>query len=385
MVISEKLLKIFIQVAEDFPEFKVLLDSMMSTDNIWEKDYLDISSENPNQASYFPVTKLAKTENPMLDTKLRIRTSYGRLLTYFNANVKLSNKSIETISNFILAKIAEKSVEIKVVSGEDIYWYYNEDNYNCSMRNTDELHNSCMRYSTKSSFLQLYAINPNKISLVVVLVHGQVAARALLWKTYSNSEIYQLGSDLEDVTLIDRIYFNNRIYLTMLINWAKESGIKFCYQTNKRYSIELVWNYRGNVPYLDTFSWGEIRHNRQYNLSAVERFLDTPDHEQYLTTLVLHNFKPDTSNPIIKLTSDSGHYNTYEGTCNCCHGKNIPIYLTPFDGAICSSCYIVADGIPSAKYNIYKDKKGKIRNQLYSLYKLHAQIDEYQSRISENS
>jgi len=85
------------------------------------------------------------------------------------------------INRFILSMKKGDESKLKLLSGEDIYWAYDCKNYAAMGKNPGDLHTSCMRYSHKVNFLEIYAKNPNQVSLLVLMDGDKVAGRALLW------------------------------------------------------------------------------------------------------------------------------------------------------------------------------------------------------------
>lgn len=141
----------------------------------------------------------------------------------------------DKMSSAILAYLATTS-GIKILSGEEIAWAYNENNY---YDEGGELGSSCMRYPHCESYLQLYIDNPNMIGLVVALSDNLVIGRALLWK----NKYY------------DRIYFNNETTKQNIIKFCEENGFISIYGSDIDESIQLLnWRYL-TYPYMDTFRY----------------------------------------------------------------------------------------------------------------------------------
>jgi hypothetical protein len=109
----------------------------------------------------------------------------------------------------------------------------------------------------------LYAENPDVVRLLLYRGPGlpedaNGAARALLWTCPCGTRI------------LDRIYPNNGTHVDAMRQWAKRQGIvNRCGEwmpdddepvrlsDGKSYSLRLKMPHNGNVPYLDTFHWGE--------------------------------------------------------------------------------------------------------------------------------
>ena len=151
----------------------------------------------------------------------------------------------------------------KIVSGEDIIKYYSEDMLNKTYKDGDkelpyystELLNSCM--VNKKEHLKLYALNPDKIRLVVKLVNGKVDARALLWNLSNTDYDY----------FLDRVYFNSAEERSALTTWVRENvGSSLLTRPERVNTGESVMVVLDNVidginlyPYLDTFEFLYIK------------------------------------------------------------------------------------------------------------------------------
>jgi hypothetical protein len=67
-----------------------------------------------------------------------------------------------------------------------------------------------MRYGQKNNFMKLYADNPDKISMVVLLHDNKLAGRALIWKLDDGS------------TYLDRIYYQFDSDINLIYEWVTE-------------------------------------------------------------------------------------------------------------------------------------------------------------------
>jgi hypothetical protein len=100
---------------------------------------------------------------------------------------------------------------IKVVSGDDIAFWYSEDNYNEKTRKgMGQLGKSCMRSSRISNYFKIYTMNPDTVRMVIILDDAKkLSARALLWN-YSN-KFY-----------LDRIYFTEDSEQELMKKWLEK-------------------------------------------------------------------------------------------------------------------------------------------------------------------
>lgn len=141
----------------------------------------------------------------------------------------------DKMNSAILAYVASTS-GIKIVSGDDIYWAYNEHNY---YDEHGELASSCMRYSHCKNYLDLYVDNSDVVRLIVAIKNNLVIGRCLLW----NNKYY------------DRIYFNNEATRQNIIKYCEENGFISIYGSVIHESIQLTtWEY-SHYPYMDTFCY----------------------------------------------------------------------------------------------------------------------------------
>lgn len=146
---------------------------------------------------------------------------------------------------------------IELVKGEDIKKWYNEETYN-SRGGT--LGNSCMRHTTKSDYMNIYAYNPDKVSMIILTFHGKLIGRALVWQLdeeRNNNKVY-----------LDRIYTEKDSDIGFIYDWFinNHENINVCtYKDGNGRDMKV---YLDNVkfeeyPYADTMNYlySEIGNN----------------------------------------------------------------------------------------------------------------------------
>lgn len=206
-------------------------------------------------------------DNHALYKRYRGETRWGRFInTAFPNKFPLSisgGQNKEDIESFVNLYKALYNRESKfklfdIVSGDDISYWYDCDNY----YNNDDgsLADSCMK-SVESDFFDIYTKN-DKVSLIVMysdISHNYIIGRALLW-------------DLDEPQgrkFMDRVYVNNYSNEQVFIDYAKENG--WLYKSSQSMGsdinivdpindierlitlkIELNPTDYGNYPYLDT-------------------------------------------------------------------------------------------------------------------------------------
>lgn len=104
-----------------------------------------------------------------------------------------------------------KKITLKLVSGDDIAYYYNEERYSRLMGTGTNLWGSCMRYSKCEKYFGIFTKNPDVCSLLIALdEEGLVLGRALVW-TFTTGK---MG--------MDTIYAHESL-IEAFISWAVEN------------------------------------------------------------------------------------------------------------------------------------------------------------------
>lgn len=188
-------------------------------------------------------TKLYKSQN-----KIKIGRFVRKVFP-----TKFNDSEVEKFVNLLKSSI-NSSEEIKVVSGDDIkYWYSRE-------RLVDDLGGVASSCMVDKDYLDIYTKNPETCSLVIMTQDNKLIARALLWKLKS--------SDLDGVKYyMDRVYYRKDYYANKMFEYAELKG--WCYKDiNYRHINDVI--YKGSkfginmsvkvkklkydtFPYMDTF------------------------------------------------------------------------------------------------------------------------------------
>lgn len=165
----------------------------------------------------------------------------------------------EQIQEFVTAYKSQwnkkyKSSEFSIVSGRDINFWYNENNY--AQGGLSHLGSSCMRQPFKNHRINFYSDNPDRVSMVILTEYsdggkGKLLARALVWK-------------LDDGrNYIDRIYFNSDDIFLNVKDWVKRNfpGSLFHFDSPdlKNITISLKKTNYKEYPFMDTFVY--LSHN----------------------------------------------------------------------------------------------------------------------------
>lgn len=199
-----------------------------------------------------------KGENPW--TKTKSKSKIGRMVRQVlldNGHI-FSDSQIEDFVNSFKAEWDKRnstSRKVSVVTGDDILYWYNIENYAATY---GTLGNSCMRFTEKNEYMKLYSNNPDKISMVILTENDKLLARALLWKLDESS--------MSKSIYLDRIYHvkdsdSNYVYDWVVENIAKgDKSIFASYGANSRSSIDggkMICNLKNvkfdKYPYADSF------------------------------------------------------------------------------------------------------------------------------------
>lgn len=259
-------------------EFKTVLSSMSDPTakdllSLIDKDiktnYNILKTTDKNDTvSFIPdnqaTTKLKSINLPALFLSKANTTSIGRICrSILNDNgISKTDKEMENFVNGFKAaydKINTQEDSIRIVSGEDIrYWYFDERYCIDTRRGKGSLGKSCMRYEEAQGYLNIYVKNPDVCKLVIqVDEKNKLLSRALLWETTDNS-IY-----------LDRVYYTNDSDTGLLQSWVKEKfkdkNVVF-FTSRGRFEIKLgpTSDY-GEYPYMDSFVYFHAGEQKLYN------------------------------------------------------------------------------------------------------------------------
>lgn len=223
--------------------------------------------------TYLPKGKYIN-DNIMFNVdKSRVKIKIGRFIKKFIKessfkSLNISDKEIENFVNLFKSYFNSNTNELTVISGEEIKKWYLQDNYSTILGSqSGSLWKSCMRQSERNIFMDLYAKNPDKIKMLILLnKDGNLRSRALIWEDVTDT-------DGNKYKVMDRIYslYDHDIFIFK--KWAIENGYITKWEQNAKtesafdvdgklsilnLSVKLD-NYRQDYyPYLDTFKYFDI-------------------------------------------------------------------------------------------------------------------------------
>lgn len=182
----------------------------------------------------------------------------------------------ESFVNMVIAKRDPGNFEL--VEGEDIVKYYNEENY--GKHNGGSLSTSCMRGGDCENYIEFYAKNKGKVSLLILKDSNdktKIRGRAIVWDL----------TEPEDRIFMDRIYTFDEPDFDMFKNYAKTQGWLYKYKQNMSEDEKIVDTRTGEITNIDFFIDG----------------LEDNDEYPYMDTMKFFNNG--------KITNDSGRFSEY--------------------------------------------------------------------------
>ena len=175
----------------------------------------------------------------------RTATSVGKLVNkLFPKEFIPGGKSGEDIQSFVDEFKSKRDIkDLELVKGKDIVYWYNSNQY---WGNDGNLWTSCMRYDQCENYIQFYADNPNKVSLLILKDkddngNEKIKGRALIWNL----------SDPSGRTFMDRIYTVNIHDETLFKAYAKKEGWLYKFRQNMNEDEEIVDTVNGERETMD--------------------------------------------------------------------------------------------------------------------------------------
>ena len=251
-----------------------------------EGNYVKRVDNEIDVVSFLPKSKYEKVEDNWVNGRVKIKIGrfIRKFLTEFSIkNWQINDTLIERFVNLYKSYFSRDISKLKIVEGDDIPKYYLEDNYHCVNGNrAGSLWNSCMRQRERNKFMKLYAVNPEKVKMLVFFSDDdKVRARALLWEDVKDHK-----DPTKQYKFMDRIYYVYDHDINFFKDWAKENGYLCKWDQSaktemlfdegtgepvKKSLYVLLDNYSMSYyPYLDTFknfyeNKGRFSNSQSYN------------------------------------------------------------------------------------------------------------------------
>ena len=196
----------------------------------------------------------------------RSETSLGRIVRkLFNGEFKESGDKGNDIESFVnMYKSLRDTSKFELVKGYDVIHWYNRSNY--KKTNGGTLGNSCMGHDRCSQYLEFYAENQHKVSLLILKDENddtKIKGRALIWDL-----------DYPEKKFMDRIYYDDDFLIDKFKEYAKQNG----------------WLYKKNQTSQEYEPIIDSSNNNTYDEILVSDIVDTGfGHYPYMDTLKYFN------------------------------------------------------------------------------------------------
>lgn len=249
-----------------------------------------------------------KSKDHPVWTKYRSEIKVGRFITKIFGNKFPANKKrdeinvggkpndVESFVNMYVATVESHSKIFKLVSGDDIKYWYDSDRY---FKQQGTLGGSCMKSGGKSNYFDIYAKNPDKVQLLILHPEDnrdKIIGRAIVWKLDGPEGRYYM----------DRIYTADDSDEYMYIEYAKRHD--WLYKASQTYG----WDYNIIDPKTDksskismTIQLNHIDYNR-YPYVDTMQFFNTKTHMITNDRSIVDN---DRSHWIHMVSTDGGYNN----------------------------------------------------------------------------
>lgn len=188
--------------------------------------------------------------------------------------LSFKDKDIEIFVNLYKATKIDVKNKFKIVKGEDIRKWYDEDKYEGT---GGTLGSSCMRYDSCQEYFDIYTENKQCNMLIYINEDGELLGRALIWKL---SE-----SPCNAKYFMDRVYVNKDSDINKFVTYAEENNFLYKYRmgfdTDESYlfyynnkpvfgkiEVKLEKSKFDNYPFLDTLYYLNIKDKTLSNVGS---------------------------------------------------------------------------------------------------------------------
>lgn len=240
--------------------------------------YIDIG-DTSDTVSFIQANKAIDMKNnisnweEMIWTSKRCNMKIGKFLMSIigdrfqlnchRGSTKLKPNDIESFVNKFKIEFSfdEYAKNFQIVEGDDIMYWYNENNYSEYATTSTTLGNSCMRYDRYMKFIKMYSDNPEKIKMLIYKDdNNKLLGRAIIWYLDEPNRIF-----------MDRIYSTEDKIIDLYKKYASLNGWLYkSYQTygyehdlvdtsilphktiKESISVKLKDDFYRFIPYIDT-------------------------------------------------------------------------------------------------------------------------------------
>lgn len=235
----------------------------------------------------------------------RSEMKIGKLVKYIinvlntttgNPIISVSDSELEAFVNAYKASESSSNLEFRLVKGEEIAKYYNNEKY---LSDKGSLGSSCMAEKGKKTF-KLYTQNETKVQLLILVDKetDNICGRALVWKLKN--------SPCESNFFMDRVYSNNDSDVIKFKKFANENRFLYKKYMNSHTGCNVKFVYGGKDVY------GEI----------TVKLNGDVDKAPFVDTLCFLNKQQTTISNLPSKDCSWLHYTDGSyGECGSCKGK----------------------------------------------------------------
>ena len=200
----------------------------------------------------------------------------------FNINDKDIERFVDRMSAYIKLTMGNDDSEMLLVQGEEIRWWYSEENY--ASLGVGELGNSCMADPDCASYFDIYCSIDNVSLLILLNSEKKLIGRALVWKLTSGrffmDRVYSIIAK-DKYVFYSYAQKKNWMYKQIELGEKKVIIDGQGYEVDKiKLEVQLEsWNF-GEYPYLDTLFYldtnsGLLTNQRGTSSSGIIKLIDT--------------------------------------------------------------------------------------------------------------
>ena len=274
----------------------IIAGILLNVDTNPEIGYV-IPGDKGDDISFLPMNKFKDEEgfDPWNKKSGRTTMKVGRFIKKLVPEkifdrLGIKNHHIEDFVNSYKSWFEPVSYTLKVVEGDEIKKWYDEENYaTVNGMQYGTLWKSCMRYKNRLRFLDMYSKNPNCKMLVMIIDQDDrqvVRSRSLLWDNVSVVKSYSEEPMPDTINVMDRIYSTHDSDVALFKKWADENGYIAKWEQNAKShlffdiknqpvkvkcKIDLDASKLSYYPYLDTFPYFNygtgVISNDEYNFN----------------------------------------------------------------------------------------------------------------------
>lgn len=205
---------------------------------------------------------------------------------------------IETFVNMFKAERDknENYERFEIVKGEDIKYWYNQDNYSRHIQEDTTLAKSCTRYREAGKYLEMYVKHPDVVNMLILKDDvGRLRGRAIVWHLKEPANrIY-----------MERVYSINDFDVEIFKNYAREQG--WLYKSRQTYGFQhnIIDGRNGEEYYWENYIMKSQVEPLDYNYFP---YLDTLCVYNRKTGVLSNDGRLLNKDPHIKLSDPQGGY-----------------------------------------------------------------------------